>query len=44
MPDTAQKEVGQPAPTAASTDPATLKVMQGFPPPPEKTAHSKGSE
>ena len=32
MPDSAQ-----PAPTAASTDPAALAVMQGFPPPPEKT-------
>lgn len=32
MPDTAQ-----PAPTAASTDPAALAVMQGFPPSPEKT-------
>lgn len=31
MPDSAQ-----PAPTAASTDPAALAVMQGFPPPPEK--------
>jgi CubicO group peptidase (beta-lactamase class C family) len=32
MPDSAQ-----PAPTAASTDPVALAVMQGFPPPPEKT-------
>jgi CubicO group peptidase (beta-lactamase class C family) len=32
MPDSVQ-----PAPTAASTDPAALAVMQGFPPPPEKT-------
>ena len=32
MPDSAQ-----PAPTAASTDPAALAVMQGFPPPAEKT-------
>src|SRR5688572_1023080 len=32
MPDSVQ-----PAPTAASTDPAALGVMQGFPPPPEKT-------
>lgn len=32
MPDSAQ-----PAPTAASTDPAALAVMQGFPPPSEKT-------
>jgi CubicO group peptidase (beta-lactamase class C family) len=32
MPDTVQA-----APTAASTDPAALGVMQGFPPPPERT-------
>jgi len=32
MPDSAQ-----PAPTAASTDPAALAVMQGFPPPADKT-------
>src|SRR5688572_4727497 len=32
MPDSAQ-----PAPTAASTDPTTLAVMQGFPPPADKT-------
>jgi hypothetical protein len=35
MPDSAQ-----PAPTAASTDPATLAVMQGFPPPPERTVRA----
>jgi len=32
MPDSAQ-----PAPTAASTDPRALAVMQGFPPPPDRT-------
>lgn len=32
MPDSVQ-----PAPTAASTDPAALAVMQGFPPPADKT-------
>jgi len=31
MPDSAQ-----PSPTAASTDPVALAMMQGFPPPPEK--------
>lgn len=35
MPDTAQ-----PAPTAASTDPAALGVMQGVPPPPERTVRT----
>jgi CubicO group peptidase (beta-lactamase class C family) len=35
MPDSAQ-----PAPTAASTDPAELAVMQGFPPSPERTVRA----
>ena len=35
MPDSVQ-----PAPTAASTDPAALAVMRGFPPPPEKTVRA----
>jgi len=35
MPDSAQ-----PSPTAASTDPVALGVMQGFPPPPEKTVRA----
>ena len=35
MPDPAQ-----PAPTAASTDPVALSVMQGFPPPSEKTVRA----
>ncbi len=38
MPDSAQ-----PAPTAASTDPAALAVMQGFPPPAEKTVRVSDS-
>ncbi|MDP3767640.1 MAG: serine hydrolase [Dehalococcoidia bacterium] len=38
MPDSAQ-----PAPTAASTDPVALAVMQGFPPPPEKTVRASDS-
>lgn len=35
MPDSAQ-----PAPTAASTDPAALAVMQGFPPPADRTVRA----
>lgn len=39
MPDTATS----PAPTAASTDPVTLGLMQGVPPPPEKRVRSVDS-
>lgn len=38
MPDSAQ-----PAPTAASTDPAALAVMQGFPPPADRTVRVSDS-
>ena len=34
---TADAQTTQPLPTAAQTDPKTLGMMQGFPPPPDKT-------
>jgi len=37
LPSTGDAQTAQPLPTAAQTDPKTLGMMQGFPPPPDKT-------